>query len=258
MLPRRCLVAVLATLLLALLASRAAQDLSSSSADVLKFLSQAEAAAVDAKLMEGFSVESLMELSGLAVAAAVREEFPPGDFPRVVAVMGPGGNGGDTMVAARHLAAMGYAVNAFYPKRSGRPLYAKLLVSLEMMGVVLVDALPPPDPRTVVLDGVFGFSFKPPLREPFGQVLADVARRANIVSVDVPSGWDVDSGPTAEASLRPAVLVSLTAPKLCARAFGGAAHYLGRVFVPPGVAAAHGLTQPAFEGARQIVRLPAS
>ena len=56
-------------------------------------------------------------------------------------------------------------------------------------------------------------------------------------------------------TLRPEVLVSLVAPKRCARVFRGAAHYLGRVMLPPEVARAFNLTRPNFEGARQIVEL---
>ena len=75
----------------------------------------------------------------------------------------------------------------------------------------------------------------------------------------VPSGWDVDSGPleSADTSLQPDVLVSLMLPKLCAKAFQGRAHYLGKVLLPGRVAVAHGrrLERPAFQGAEQIVRL---
>lgn len=52
-----------------------------------------------------------------------------------------------------------------------------------------------------------------------------------IVAVDIPSGWDVDKGPTKEG-LRADMLVSLTAPKLCAKGFKGR-HFLGGRFVPP-------------------------
>ena len=73
------------------------------------YLSQQRAKEVDAALMPspGFSVESLMELSGLAVAASVVDFYPATRYSDVVAVLGPGGNGGDGMVAARHLASAG-------------------------------------------------------------------------------------------------------------------------------------------------------
>jgi NAD(P)H-hydrate epimerase len=92
----------------------------------------------------------------------------------------------------------------------------------------------------VVLDAIFGFSFKPPVRAPFDAALPLIARSGlPIVSVDIPSGWDVEGGAGgAEAGggqgrlvLYPDVLVSLTAPKEGVRKFAGR-HFLGGRFVP--------------------------
>ena len=44
----------------------------------------------------------------------------------------------------------------------------------------------------VILDAIFGFSFHPPVRAPFDAVLPLLAKSGlPIVSVDIPSGWDV-------------------------------------------------------------------
>jgi hydroxyethylthiazole kinase-like uncharacterized protein yjeF len=83
----------------------------------------------------------------------------------------------------------------------------------------------------VVLDAIFGFSFQPPVRAPFDAALPLLARAGiPIVSVDIPSGWDVERGDAAGLGLRPDVLVSLTAPKEGVRAFTGR-HFLGGRFV---------------------------
>jgi NAD(P)H-hydrate epimerase len=95
----------------------------------------------------------------------------------------------------------------------------------------------------VVLDAIFGFSFKPPVRAPFGAALPLIARAGlPIVSVDIPSGWDVERGDDVAPDagglglgvpvlLYPDVLVSLTAPKEGVRKFAGR-HFLGGRFVP--------------------------
>lgn len=156
------------------------------------------------------------------------------------------------------LPSLGYSVSAYYPKRNGGALYVGLAASLEQMGVRFVDALPPPSPTTIVVDAVFGFSFRPPLRAPFGEVLSSMSAFPHIVAVDVPSGWDVDAGPPKTgggAELRPSVLVSLTAPKRCASAFDGTAHFLGKVLMPPEVGEAHGLLPQTAWGSSQVVRL---
>ena len=93
----------------------------------------------------------------------------------------------------------------------------------------------------VILDAIFGFSFHPPARAPFDAVLPLLAKSGlPIVSVDIPSGWDVEKGKitvdVAEGGgkpfegLDPDVLISLTAPKLGVKNFKGR-HFLGGRFV---------------------------
>lgn len=78
--------------------------------------SQDEAVKIDEELMGplGFSVDQLMELAGLSVASAVAAER---SAPACVLVLcGPGNNGGDGLVAARHLHHFGYDVEARWPR----------------------------------------------------------------------------------------------------------------------------------------------
>jgi hydroxyethylthiazole kinase-like uncharacterized protein yjeF len=84
----------------------------------------------------------------------------------------------------------------------------------------------------LILDAVFGFSFQPPVRRPFDAVLPLLNdSRRPIVSVDIPSGWDVEKGNNLGVGLKPDVLVSLTAPKEGVKGFTGR-HFLGGRFVP--------------------------
>ena len=68
--------------------------------------------AIDEELMGplGFSVDQLMELAGLSVACSLASEYPPASHKRVLVIAGPGNNGGDGLVAARHLCHFGYSV----------------------------------------------------------------------------------------------------------------------------------------------------
>jgi NAD(P)H-hydrate epimerase len=93
----------------------------------------------------------------------------------------------------------------------------------------LGDALASSD---VIMDAIFGFSFKGPIRSPFDNVLTLLTESGlPIVSVDIPSGWDVEKGNIDGIGLQPNVLLSLTAPKEGVRAFTGR-HFLGGRFVP--------------------------
>jgi NAD(P)H-hydrate epimerase len=187
-------------------------------------------------------------------------------------VCGPGNNGGDGLVAARHLFHFGYRVTVCYPKRSGRePIYARLVTQLETLGVPFVDAAALTTPNAeedelkksfdVVLDGMFGFSFSGSPRAPFDallELLTPAHEPPPIVAIDVPSGWSVDEGDTSpgKSGARPDTLVSLTAPKLGSKTFEGAHHFVGGRFLPPKLAAEYGLVLPEYEGADQCVRMP--
>ena len=81
------------------------------------FRGQKEAQAVDEQLMGplGFSVDQLMELAGLSVAQSIEAEYPAAKYKRVLILAGPGNNGGDGLVAARHLYHFGYQVEVRHP-----------------------------------------------------------------------------------------------------------------------------------------------
>jgi NAD(P)H-hydrate epimerase len=122
----------------------------------------------------------------------------------------------------------------------------------------------------VVLDAVFGFSFKPPVRAPFDEVLPLLTQsKLPIVSVDIPSGWDVEGGRPSDPlpgaasgsgekkvdALDPDVLISLTAPKEGVREYRGR-HFLGGRFVPKSLDEKFGLNLPEYPGTDLIVELP--
>lgn len=247
----------------------------------MRRLTGAEAAAIDAALMTvpGFSLDTLMELAGLAVATAVYKTYGPAEYGRLLVVAGPGNNGGDGLVAARHLAHWGYKPVVVYPRPPSRPataaLFAGLVAQLADLSVPVLEALPPvadllAPPAAggfaLCLDALFGFSFTPPARAPWDAIIAAMAAVAErrpgappgtgipLVSVDVPSGWHVEDGDTAGTGLAPSMLISLTAPKACAAAFTGPHHWLGGRFVPPRLAATYGLVMP-YTGCEQVARL---
>ena len=103
----------------------------------------------------------------------------------------------------------------------------------------------------MVLDAIFGFSFKAEgIREPFKTLISQVKESGvPVISVDVPSGWNVDVGVTSPDSFQQVdALISLTAPKLCAKHFEGV-HYLGGRFVPDSVLYKYKCIPPtAYEG----------
>lgn len=172
-----------------------------------------------------------------------------------------GNNGGDGLVAARHLYHYSYRPTVYYPKQSSNELYQRLTTQLRTLGVPFTDDFHGALKHTHhVVDAIFGFSFSGEVREPFPAVIRALAEaRVPVTSVDVPSSWDVETGPPAEGpgkGFRPHALVSLTAPKPLTRFFAGR-HFVGGRFVAPYICEKYGLELPEYEGVDQIVEVDA-
>lgn len=229
------------------------------SATSRRYITATQAAAIDAALMSpqyGFSLVQLMELAGLSVAQAVyKTKAPPAT---VVIVCGPGNNGGDGLVAARHLKLFGYDVRVVYPRQVAREPFAGLMKQLEAMEVEVKNGVDVPD-GDVVLDCVFGFSFRSEggVREPFSAVIDGINRTTGLlVCVDVPSGWDVEGGGREGGVREPDVLISLTAQKRVAAVVGkDCVQYVGGRFVPPKLPAEIGFEVPVYKDVDQVVRV---
>lgn len=145
-----------------------------------RLLSAAEAVAIDISLMAHgkFTLEQLMEIAGQSVAtAATSAASTPVNTSRMLVLAGPGNNGGDALVASRWLKQFGHGqVDLLYPKPSRNPFFQSLVSTAVDSGVRLLSTIPPTDSvlssYDAIIDGVFGFSFKPPVRAPYDELLA--------------------------------------------------------------------------------------
>ncbi|KAB5568739.1 hypothetical protein DKX38_002532 [Salix brachista] len=237
----------------------------------ISHLTQREAAEVDEILMGplGFSVDQLMELAGLSVASSIAEVYKPGEYSRALVICGPGNNGGDGLVAARHLHHFGYKPFVCYPKRTQKPLYNGLVTQLESLSVPFLSVedlhVDLSGDFDILVDAMFGFSFHGSPRPPFDDLIQKLVQLRNyaqnrqkypvIVSVDIPSGWHVEEGDVSGEGVKPDMLVSLTAPKLCAKKFTGPHHFLGGRFVPPSIVDKFKLHLPPYPGTSMCVRI---
>ncbi|ESR47122.1 hypothetical protein CICLE_v10000790mg [Citrus x clementina] len=196
---------------------------SAQNSDSVSHLTQREAAEIDETLMGplGFSVDQLMELAGLSVATSIAEVYKPSEYDRVLAICGPGNNGGDGLVAARHLYHFGYKPFVCYPKRTQKPLYTGLVTQLESLSIpfLSVEDLPLDFSKDfdIIVDAMFGFSFHGTPRPPFDDLIKRLLclhgydqthqKRPVIVSVDIPSGWHVEEGDIGDEGIKPDMLV---------------------------------------------------
>ncbi|KAI8687229.1 hypothetical protein LRP88_13398 [Fusarium phalaenopsidis] len=227
----------------------------------IKTLGAKAAAALDQELMStgAFSIDQLMELAGLAVSQAVYRLQPLESGRRILVACGPGNNGGDGLVAARHLRHYGYNLTVFYPKRSKNDLYQRLAKQLEDLDVPFVDDFSSAVSSTDhIVDAIFGFSFSGEVREPFPAVIQALQEtKLPVTSVDAPSSWDIENGPPESglgSSFMPTALVSLTAPKPLVKHFRGR-HFIGGRFVTPAIASKYGFEVPEYKGIDQVVEV---
>jgi hydroxyethylthiazole kinase-like uncharacterized protein yjeF len=167
-------------------------------------LSTEELRAIESRAFnDGVTAESLMNPAGLSVARTVIQFFPTPGTCHVY--YGKGNNGGDALVASRHLANAGWRIKliskfcdhqlAALPGMKLRE--AKAFVPAES------DGISGQKRPFVIIDGLLGTGAKGELRDPVKQAAREIneSRRkhnAYVFSIDVPSGLDSNTGNPAE------------------------------------------------------------
>jgi NAD(P)H-hydrate epimerase len=188
----------------------------------------AEMAEVDRLAVDEFGIDVLqmMEQAGSHLAELVRAELG-GDLRgrRIIVAIGPGNNGGGGLAAARHLANRGASVRVILARpvnrltEAGRHQLATLLQMSVDCCVAIYDV---PDEELdrelesadAIVDAVLGYRASGVPHE--GEVwLVDRIARASapIISLDLPSGMDPDTGEAAGAAVRAMATLTLALPK---------------------------------------------
>ena len=137
----------------------------------------------------------LMEKAGLAVAALAKELLPE-DAYSVLIVAGPGNNGGDALVAARHLKDSWLQVDVVFTGEAAKlPPDAKQAHAAWLAtGGVLLDAIPEKG-YDLVIDGLFGIGLSKPLQGIYPDLIHQInALDAVVLAIDIPSGLGADTG----------------------------------------------------------------
>ncbi len=192
----------------------------------------------------GVSLDMLMENAGLSVAEEVGK-LRGGSVAGcpITILCGPGNNGGDGLVAARHLYEWDAEVSLFlYKRRTEDDKNYKLLLERGFSHVDiekdeglsgLKEALASSE---IVIDALFGTGKLRPLQGAIRE-LSEQVRKAKqsrpqlmVVALDLPSGLDADSGAIDPACLSADVTITLGYPKVGLFNFPGA-EKLGKLIV---------------------------
>ena len=171
----------------------------------------------------GLPYDQMMENAGQGLADVLLDHFFDEEEMQVIGLVGPGNNGGDTLVALTALLSEGWKARAYLVKRkkdelvkgfveaggeiiSGENAFEKLAESLES-----ADAL---------LDGILGTGTKLPLKKDLAEFLSEVNDILDgleeppfVVAVDCPSGVDCDTGEAAAETIPADLTVTMAAVK---------------------------------------------
>ncbi len=147
----------------------------------------------------------LMERAGAAAAKIARTMVQDGG--KVLVLAGPGNNGGDAFVVARHLRAWFFDVTLVFAGDPARlPADAAAACKAFLAGGgTWVDALPVSWSGGLIVDGLFGIGLTRAIGPPYASWIAWAnAAAAPVLALDLPSGLDAEtggaSGPVIEAA----------------------------------------------------------
>ena len=195
----------------------------------------------EASASAGVSVDTLMENAGLAAAREIRKVLGRVAGSRVLALVGPGNNGGDGLVAARHLQSWGAAVTAYLVLRAQQE-DPKLRMALDR-GVVAISASDPSGLEALdaelcrsnlVIDAVLGTGHARPLEGIARDIMLRLSDartcRADmkVTALDLPTGMNADTGQVDAACPRVDITITFGYPKAGQFRFPGAER-LGRL-----------------------------
>ncbi len=144
-----------------------------------------------------YAFDLLIEHAGVAVCEAAVLAAAQLNATRVLVLAGPGYNGADGYCAARLLAQHGFPTTVLSLKQPDNPVIVRLAQLCNVFKVSLTDDITRLEEELgkaeLIIDAIFGFSFKGEPRSPYKEVIARLnAVQDRVLSVDVPSGWDPD------------------------------------------------------------------
>ncbi len=195
----------------------------------MKYISVAEMRNIDSQTdaVGGVSFAELMENAGRGIAEIILDSPAAGGMDTALALVGPGHNGGDALVALDNLAAEGWDVSAYLFKRKaeGDPLVERvknvggeIYFAAEDESFSKISALV--EANSVLIDGLLGTGIKLPLRESAADLLAAVGDTLEyidwdpfILAVDCPSGVDSDTGDAAPETVPADITATMAAIK---------------------------------------------
>jgi len=173
----------------------------------------------------GVSLGTLMENAGREVAR-VLESSEQVEESRILILCGVGGNGGDGMVAARHLQEAGAFVKVILIGDAQRISSEdtlqnwKILENLnaiprEIFGTeTAIKKCKSIQEADILIDALLGFGLTSKVREPIATAIRSINKApGKKISIDIPSGMNSDTGKVMGAAVKADQTITMHAPK---------------------------------------------
>ena len=149
----------------------------------------------------GFHKQYMMENAGAAAVRRLIERIPDMSAKRMLVMAGPGNNGGDGLVMARHMAGYGTRVEVVMPSGAHAIKTGECRGNhsiLQRMNSVMLADSPGAPAYDVIVDALLGTGITGDIREPLASAISYINDSgAFVFAVDTPSGLDPDTGRTA-------------------------------------------------------------
>tara|TARA_B100001013_G_scaffold225995_1_gene138431 strand:- start:469 stop:1173 length:705 start_codon:yes stop_codon:yes gene_type:complete len=187
----------------------------------------------------------LMENAGAGAAAIISRlshEDPERYAPPFIILCGPGNNGGDGYVVARHLFNSGFPVEVYLPFNPGvqeeesdaginLAVIRKMGITVETPGPGELGRILQQKGTCTIIDGLLGTGLSRPLQDPYLAWVGATAESGQaVIALDIPSGLDAGSGEILGRCAAADHTITFAAPKtgLCQ---GSGPDFTGRLHV---------------------------
>ena len=193
----------------------------------MKKVTKKEMAAIDRCAIEEYKIPSiiLMENAGRCAAEVALKMLKKNKGKKVSLFAGKGNNGGDGMVAARHLTNKGYEVFCYLLGKSDSILSETRKKNLQILERMKLSIKTIPDfesllnfrreieESNLLLDAIFGIGLTGKLRSPYREIVEFLnGFKKTVLALDIPSGLDADTG-VAETAIIATETVTFALPK---------------------------------------------
>ncbi len=194
----------------------------------MKYLTSKQMAKIDKLAMEkyGIKIEQMMENAGRNLADFVSNLNPK----KVMIFFGKGNNGGGGLVSARYLSIKGIKTEIIAASPDNNENVKNQLSTLKQIGIIPVKNFKFGE-NAVVIDALLGYNIKGNPRGKYKQFINKInSADANVVSLDLPSGINPDTGEKFNPYVKSDYVLALALPKTGLKNLKNV--YLGNIGIP--------------------------